>query len=305
MIRGHHFQRSPLSQVVPLEGSETVLGLRQIDSLSRSENLKRSLGITGGLRQQYARYRRPFLHQLTTDNLRQPPKGWLQFACATRRETDGVAYNLPQHVAMLCERMEENLVFYLGNYFTIVGALGLHVLLQHPLCILSVIALIAADSFKGPRQVPDAGTHADSGTNQQVSLQTNAESGTAVNHQDVRWFLLLCANVAFFFAGCGMTVLRCIPVGATMILLHAALRRAPSEHSARSDNVPGVPFRQLFGGGGGSTGRVADPHRLFRELGMAASKAMHDAASHCWHALGDNLSLMWLRLRPRRLLAFP
>lgn len=48
MIRGHHFHRSPLSQVVPLEGSETVLGLRQIDSLSRSENLKRSLGITGG-----------------------------------------------------------------------------------------------------------------------------------------------------------------------------------------------------------------------------------------------------------------
>ncbi len=48
MIRGHHFQRSPLSHVVPLEGSETVLGLRQIDSLSRSENLKRSLGITGG-----------------------------------------------------------------------------------------------------------------------------------------------------------------------------------------------------------------------------------------------------------------
>lgn len=48
MIRGHHFHRSPLSQVVPLEGSDTVLGLRQIDSLSRSENLKRSLGVTGG-----------------------------------------------------------------------------------------------------------------------------------------------------------------------------------------------------------------------------------------------------------------
>lgn len=48
MIRGHHFHRSPLSQVVPLEGSDTVLGLRQIDSLSRAENLKRSLGVTGG-----------------------------------------------------------------------------------------------------------------------------------------------------------------------------------------------------------------------------------------------------------------
>lgn len=66
-----------------------------------------------GLRQQYARYRGPFLHHLNTDNLRQAPKGWLEFACATRGEADGVAYNLPLHVAMLCERMEENIVFYL------------------------------------------------------------------------------------------------------------------------------------------------------------------------------------------------
>lgn len=48
MIKGHKFQRSPLSPVVPLEGSDTVLGLRQIDSLSKSENLKRSLGVSGG-----------------------------------------------------------------------------------------------------------------------------------------------------------------------------------------------------------------------------------------------------------------
>jgi hypothetical protein len=64
-----------------------------------------------------------------------------------------------------------------------------------------------------------------------------------LNNQDVRWFLLMCAYVAFFFAGCGTTLLRCILLSATVVLLHAALRRAPSEHSGRGDNVPGVPFR--------------------------------------------------------------
>lgn len=44
--------------------------------------------------------------------------------------------------------------------------------LQHPLCILSVFALIAAESFRGPCQVPDAGTHADGGTSQEVYSAT-------------------------------------------------------------------------------------------------------------------------------------
>ena len=46
--RGHQYQRSPLSPGVPLEGSDTVLGLRQIDQLRRAEVLKQSLGVPGG-----------------------------------------------------------------------------------------------------------------------------------------------------------------------------------------------------------------------------------------------------------------
>lgn len=77
----------------------------------------------------------------------------------------------------------------------------------------------------------------------QASQQARTGAGSPLNNQDVRWFLLMCAYVAFFFAGCGATLLRCIPLSATVVLLHAALRRAPSEHSGRGDNVPGVPFR--------------------------------------------------------------
>ena len=47
-LRGHQYQRSPLSPGVPLEGSDTVLGLRQIDQIRRAEVFKQSLGVPGG-----------------------------------------------------------------------------------------------------------------------------------------------------------------------------------------------------------------------------------------------------------------
>ncbi len=75
----------------------------------------------------------------------------------------------------------------------------------------------------------------------QAAQQVQRGAGTGMNNQDVRWALLMFAYVTFFFAGCGATLLRCIPLSATVVVLHAALRRAPSEHSGR--NVLGVPFR--------------------------------------------------------------
>ncbi|EIE19885.1 hypothetical protein COCSUDRAFT_34121, partial [Coccomyxa subellipsoidea C-169] len=85
--------------------------------------------------------------------------------------------------------------------------------------------------------------------------------------------------------------------------LHAALRRAPSEHSGR--NVLGVPFRRVFGWRDGNADETADPHRLFKELGMAAGVTARDAALYCWHSLEDKACSVWQRLRPRRYLAFP
>ena len=70
----------------------------------------------------------------------------------------------------------------LGHYCTSVAGCTFHMIisdlsstcrLQHPLCILSIVALIAAESFRGPPQVPVAGIHADSGTNQQVNSATH------------------------------------------------------------------------------------------------------------------------------------
>ena len=61
--------------------------------------------------------------------------------------------------------------------------------------------------------------------------------------QDVKWLLVICAYVAFFISGCGAALLRCIPLLASVIMLHAALRRAATECRCRRGQVPGVPFR--------------------------------------------------------------
>ena len=137
--RGHQYQRSPLSPGVPLEGSDTVQGLRQIDHLRRTEMLKQSLGVPGGghhapctspvpalraipsrwmiapagNRQQYERYKGPYLSQLTAEHLQQQPRPWPEFIYASRTGARDMAYNVPSHTRMLWERMEENMVYFL------------------------------------------------------------------------------------------------------------------------------------------------------------------------------------------------
>lgn len=69
------------------------------------------------------------------------------------------------------------------------------------------------------------------------------EVGSTISKQDVRWLFSLFAYFAFFFAGCGATLLRCIPLATSVVLLHAALRRAPSERQGRNGFMHGVSFR--------------------------------------------------------------
>ena len=60
-----------------------------------------------------ARYRGPRLADLTVDDLRRRELPWQAFLRGGERGAWAAAYNLPEHVAHLCERCEENLVAYL------------------------------------------------------------------------------------------------------------------------------------------------------------------------------------------------
>jgi hypothetical protein len=72
--------------------------------------------------------------------------------------------------------------------------------------------------------------------------------GQAVaEHSSVlRLLLYILAYVALALSGCGRTLGRCLPLLTTAILLHAVLRRAPSEYLARGGEGSGVPFRSTL-----------------------------------------------------------
>ena len=151
--------------------------------------------------------------------------------------------------------------------------------------------------------------------------------------QDVKWPLIICAYVAFFISGCGAALLRCIPLLASVVVLHAALRRAATEYRCRRGQIPGVPFRcrthlpisstmmhcrrladaaaslaqddvdvcgrLVFGlQSRGTSGQ--DPHRVFRELCWAAVQAMSSWANALHISLRSYCYATWVNWNLRR-----
>jgi hypothetical protein len=97
---------------VPLEGSDTVQGLRTLERLRRFELLQAPEGPDGGggsgggWRRAFLRYKGPFVEQLTADDLQQAPKSWRLFWRGTEHGQAAQAYNLPASLEVLVERTE-------------------------------------------------------------------------------------------------------------------------------------------------------------------------------------------------------
>lgn len=103
--------RSPLAPSVPLDGSETVAGLRILERMRLTEALEGPAGSgaagAGGGRQRraFVRYKGPFIEQLVAEDLRADPKPWRTFwqgECGEWQQ----AYNLPANTDVLRERVE-------------------------------------------------------------------------------------------------------------------------------------------------------------------------------------------------------
>jgi hypothetical protein len=104
---GHALSRSPLSPSVPLDGTDTVRGLRALERLSLVGGEKAQSGVahrhtpvidTG--RRHYKRYKGPFLEQLTLEDVQATPKPWGTFMGGP------TAYSLPASMTVLQERLE-------------------------------------------------------------------------------------------------------------------------------------------------------------------------------------------------------
>lgn len=123
------FSASPLCPSVPLDGSETVLGLRDLDKHHRAtkeaEALAERSKQTSSVQQrsrpqsrsQHRRYQGPYIHQLTLQDLRRQPQDWQHFIGMESHSGPctswAASFNVPEHVNMLAERLEENLIHFL------------------------------------------------------------------------------------------------------------------------------------------------------------------------------------------------
>jgi hypothetical protein len=131
---GWRLQRNALAPGVPLEGTDTVEGLQNLERLrlaSLLNNGNPANGAGGGNRQaappaenrrrRYQRYKGPFLEQLSVDDLKKDPRPWSQFSGITSTNTTPAAggggggnttrflvqgYTIPASLDLLYERVE-------------------------------------------------------------------------------------------------------------------------------------------------------------------------------------------------------
>lgn len=132
MVFGHSLHRSSLSPSVPLDGSDTVAGLRTLERLhianlyqtnntprastssthatpqqrtARSANNEQHSSWTSR-RKHYQRFKGPFIEQLSTDDLKRDPKPWKLFGVNGDNGSVNDAYTLPASLDILAERFE-------------------------------------------------------------------------------------------------------------------------------------------------------------------------------------------------------
>ena len=123
--------RNPLVPSVPLEGSDTVQGLRTLERLRAADLLSHSGDADekrktkrASRRSRYQRYKGPFIEYLGVDALTQGDgKPWKEFGGQQvgRREMDGRCFDVSGSLDLLAERIDVRffylLSFYLLSFF--------------------------------------------------------------------------------------------------------------------------------------------------------------------------------------------
>jgi hypothetical protein len=115
MLGGWTLRRSPLAAAVPLEGTDTVPGLRTLERL-RAANLLNNGDASGAgrgaqpprasRRQSYQRFKGPYIEQMTTQELQKDPKPWKLFLGDAEQGLSAQGFNVPASVDVLSERTE-------------------------------------------------------------------------------------------------------------------------------------------------------------------------------------------------------
>ncbi|PSC73348.1 Drug Metabolite transporter superfamily [Micractinium conductrix] len=304
-------ERSPLAPAVPLEGSDTVEGLQALERRRLTEALSGGAAVGAAAagragaaatgRRAFQRYRGPFIDQLSIEDLKAAPKSWALFWRGGERASAADAYSLPASLAVLHERTEENFVSFLPNYLRLAGAVLLATFYLRPKALLGAAA-VAVSMYRSlglalRRQQAEAaaGAAGSEGRGRQPPLAQQRAQQQQQQRTDPNESAVTAATTVVTWLLVAYT--RCLPMlllGATAslvaVLVHCALRRAPSESRHKGRQPLGYSWRQVLGRDPAPEG--ADPRALFREVAAALRAAV---------ALRARYALALLRYRARTL----
>eukprot|EP00887_Chlorella_sp_A99_P003351 scaffold26.g3351.t1 len=292
MFRGFFLARSPLAPSVPLEGSDTVAGLRPLERarLEEAAALPAAAGGRGGgwRRHAFQRYKGRSVEQLTLEELQAVPKPWRTFWCGERGAWQQ-AYTVPASVEVLEERVEENFVTFLPNYLRLSLAVLLGAFYLRP----RALAGAAAVAYSTYRALSRAYRRQAARQERAAAAAAGGARGRGAAGTGARGEEAPAAGQAEQLASAATTLVtwvlvattRCLPImllGAVLslvtTLLHTSLRNAPSE-ARRGARQPalGHPLAAVWRGG--STPAGADSRLLFRQLWAAGAAAVRERAA--------------------------
>jgi hypothetical protein len=243
--RLNQYYRSPshsLAATVPLDGTDTVEGLRSLERKQLSRLLE-----SGGdgfwtncqnRRRHYRLFKGPNIETVTVDDLQKHPSPWVDFLHTKDKSTFYNAYNIPANINILQERIEDNLVTFLPNYLRMFLIIFLLTFYLKPKALIGAIAICInvyvnrnaffvsqqqQPSTQAPRQ------HIPSPSQQQQQQQQQPHINPTV--------AIICSIIAMV-TNCLPTTILATLLSTLFILLHASITRSPSDlhhHHHRSN----------------------------------------------------------------------
>lgn len=252
---------SPLYATVPLEGTQNVTGLLELERRARQAPNQQAGAIA--VQDHGNRYTGPHWWELSCAEVLKAPshESW-QLYFGGAHLTDN--FNVPGGMNHLKQRLNENLAKYINNHIIVAGVILLIVLYMHPKAFVGTGLLVA---------IGLANLHIEQTVAHPVSEQLLLLQGCSS----------VLAAAAAIWGSTLLVVFRWLLYTAAMVLTHSSLRIAASENTSS-----GVPICSVFRG----RPMHADPRRLFRKAWQT---------SCMWREYAMGLAVSWLRMQAQAL----